>query len=89
VFDAWVGQRKVTVTSLLLWYIGAALPFDITQLVCTGTWRLDWAAGNLVASTALLLAAGLLWCVDLRRFWLPAGSAATIGVAALASWALP
>jgi hypothetical protein len=91
VFDIWVGQRKVTLLSILLWYVGAALPFDITQLVCTGTWRLAWAAGNLAGSTVLFLACGLVWSLDLSkpRYLLPAGGAVTISFACLAAWTWP
>jgi hypothetical protein len=88
VFETWVGQRRVTLRSILLWYVGAGLSFDIAELAYNGTWRLDWAAANLVASTPLLLAAGLVWSADLRRFWLPASCAAAIGAVALASWSM-
>jgi hypothetical protein len=91
VFAVWVGPRKVTLLSILLWYIGAALPFDITQLVCTGTWRLGWAVGNLAGATVLFLGAGLVWSLDLRRprYLLPAAGAVAIGVLALLAWSWP
>jgi hypothetical protein len=91
VFEAWVRQRRVTPSSIALWYAGAGLPFDITQLAVLGTWRIDLAGGNLVASTALLLAAGLVWSVDLRqpRHWAPAGAAAITGGLALLAWSWP
>jgi hypothetical protein len=89
VIDIWVRQRRLTPQSLLFWYIGAGLPFDLAQLAYTGTLRPSWSAANLVASTPLLLAAGIVWTVDVRRFWLPASAASAFGRLALLAWAWP
>jgi hypothetical protein len=88
VIATWVGERRVTVRSLVLAYIGIAAPFDIAQLAILGQWRLDLALGNALGAGVLFGASGLIWNLDLRRphHLVPAGAVAGIAMLCLFSW---
>jgi hypothetical protein len=82
-------RRRVTVRSVVFWLGSTSVIFDVRQLARTGRWQYEWTLPNFLASSVLYAAAGLVWTVDWRRFWLPAGVASTIGLACLAAWSWP
>jgi hypothetical protein len=84
-------RRRVSWRTAGLWYIGVAAPFDLAQLVTFHTWHPGWAAANAAGASVLFLALGLVRHAadDLRRYWLPAGAAATVGGLALLAWSWP
>jgi hypothetical protein len=91
VIETWVVRRRVTAYSVLAWYCSVAVPFDVTQRLRTGEWQIDWMLGNILGSSVLYIAAGLVWNLDLTkaRSWLAAGSASAIGACALLVWSWP
>jgi hypothetical protein len=83
-------QRRVTVRSVLYW-TGTIGIFDVYQAVRTNELHLDWTVGHAAGSSVLFLALGVVLHAadDLRRLWLPATGAATVGAAALLAWSWP
>jgi hypothetical protein len=72
VVTTWLA-RRLTLRSLLFWLSSTAVTFDIYQIARTGSWHPEGILGNLAASTVLYMCAGLVWTLDIRRYWVPVG----------------
>jgi hypothetical protein len=74
--------------SIIFWLGSTSATFHVYQWWRTGSPQLEWWAGNLVGSSILFVAAGLVWNLNPRepRHWLAAGAACTLGLVCLAAW---